>query len=127
MNIDIVLSDIKKEIEILKSSHSIDFYYDHAPKSAKFPYVVFRIETILDTSPTTNAILKFMCYDDRNKIAESNIRIADIIHNRFNKYRRSYDLYAYHSVLNIRQSIPSEFLIDKQCIEMQFDLVIYNR
>lgn len=103
------------------------FYQDHAPKDAKLPYTVFRLETMLDTSPSTNATLKFMCYDDRNKSAQENIKIADEIHHAFNKKYKAFENQSYHSVLNLRQVIPSEYLTDKQCIELQFDVVIYNR
>ena len=124
MNTLVAYNDLKT---ILRVMEGIVFYQDSAPKNAVTPYVVFRLESMVDTSPTTNATLKFMCYDDRNKLAKANIEIADKIHHKFNKTYRVFDIQSYHSVLNIRQVIPSEYLTDKQCIEMQFDVVIYNR
>lgn len=123
-----VLNNIKSIVkEIETTNKDISFYLNSAPKSVPSPYVVFRLEDMIDTSPTYNFTLKFMCWDDRNKSSENVLKIADIINDKLNKKQLVFDDMGIHSVLNISQNIPSEFLTDKQCVELQFDITIYER
>lgn len=127
MNItELTYDKLKAITSVLQAKGVIGtFYMNHAPKSATTPYIVFRIEDILDNSPSYTATIKFMCYDDRNKTSSNNINNADVIMNAMNKVQFNYDNMAIHSTLILQQDIPSEYLTDKQCIEQQYNAVIY--
>lgn len=125
-----VNSKVNDKLKLIVSSLSplitdTNFYMNHAPKGAVTPYIVFRLEDLLDTSPSYNATIKFMCWDDRNQPSSRNNRNADLILKSMNKAQFSYEDLAIHSVLSLQQTIPSEYLTDKQCIELQFDARIY--
>ena len=103
------------------------FYMNTAPKSATTPYIVFRVEDTIDTSPTYQTTIKFMCWDIRNTSSSTNIANADLIIETLNRKQFNYEDMGLHTTLTIQQSIPSEYLADKQCIELQFDTTIYER
>ncbi len=130
MSIRKKLSDcIKTIVDDLKEKEvtRTEFHMNHAPKNAATPYVVFRIEDIINSSPSYNATLKMMLYDDRNKTSEKNIENADIIRRSFDMLQKVHEDIALHSLLIIEQNIPSEYLTDKQVIEQQYDIRIYER
>lgn len=123
MNTSLFMSNFKS----LLADIDTDLYQDNAPKTAKTPYIVFRLETTIDQSPSYTLDMKFMCYDDQNKSSKDNIIIADEIQKIFNKQYWVLVGQSLHSTLTLRQNIPSEMLIDKQVIELQFDMTLYER
>lgn len=120
-NIKAVLTEAKAYL------NGVDIYVNHAPKTATLPYIVVRLESMIDTSPSYNATLKIVFYDDRNKTSQTNSLNADIMRPIFNKAQFEFDDMLVHSVLSLEQNIPSEYLADKQVIEQQFDVRIYER
>lgn len=106
---------------------NVQFVMDKAGSSVKTPYIVFRVEDIIDTSPTLNTTIRFMCYDDENATSTTNNLHADVIRNHFNKKQFVFDDISLHTTLSIEQTIPAEYLTDKQVIELQFDATIYER
>lgn len=71
--------------------------------------------------------LIFACYDDQTKTNIVNNTNADLIQNKFNKKVFNFDDSSIHSVMTIRQEIPNDMLVEKQVVELQFDLVLYER
>jgi hypothetical protein len=106
----------------------ITLYQNKAPKSAITPYTIFRLETIVDTSPSQIVSMKFICHDDQAKSSKGNVIIADKIETKFNK---TFGVFSngqgYHSTMSLRQEIPSEMLIETQVIELQFDIAVYGK
>ena len=120
-NVKAVLTEAKAYL------NGVDVYVNHAPKSATLPYIVVRLESMIDTSPSYNATLKIVFYDDRNKTSQTNTLNADVMRPIFNKAQFEFEDMLVHSVLSLEQNIPSEYLADKQVIEQQFDVRIYER
>lgn len=71
--------------------------------------------------------LIFACYDDQTKTNIVNNTNADLIQNKFNKKIFNFDDSSIHSMMTIRQEIPNDMLVEKQVVELQFDLVLYER
>lgn len=71
--------------------------------------------------------LIFACYDDQTKTNIVNNTNADLIQNKFNKKVFNFDDSSIHSMMTIRQEIPNDMLVEKQVVELQFDLVLYER
>lgn len=69
--------------------------------------------------------LIFACYDDQTKTNIVNNTNADLIQNKFNKKVFNFDDSSIHSMMTIRQEIPNDMLVEKQVVELQFDLVLY--
>ena len=111
---------------ILSSLPTIKFYQNKAPTSASVPYVEFRFDTIIDNEPTYMINLVFACYDSQNKTSKGIKDIADLIQNTFNKVSLNFTDMSIHSTMSIRQEIPNEMLTEKQAIELQFDLILYQ-
>lgn len=115
------------DILLMSELSDVEMYYNHAKKDAVYPYIVWRIEDTYDTSPTYNHVVKFMIYDHRNKSSLVVGQLADTVQRLFNKKQYTTDKLGIHSVLSIRQSIPSEFLVDSQVEELQFDMTVYRK
>lgn len=122
-----IYTNLKSMLPEMSEELGAQFYQDSAPKSAQTPYIVFRVEDIIDDSPTYRTTIKFMFWDIRNKSSKENIKNADFIVNKFNRGQFPFKDMGMHSVLNLQQNIPSEYVTDKQCIEQQYDVNIYER
>lgn len=112
---------------VISQIPNIKFYQNKAPVKAQTPYVVFRYDSVLDNSPTYMINLIFACYDDQTKTNIVNNTNADLIQNKFNKKVFNFDDSSIHSMMTIRQEIPNDMLVEKQVVELQFDLVLYER
>lgn len=120
-------NEFEKNIKsTIKSINGAVFYQNHAPLHAVLPYVVLRFDSVIDTEPTYLINLVFACFDSQDKDTEDIKDIADSIKNVFNKKVLNYEGMSVHSTMTIRQEIPSEMLTEKQGLEMQFDLVLYQ-
>ena len=123
---DKTLKAIMAQLNVFKLEHKgIEFYLDRAPKTATLPYVVYGLEDMLDTLPTYNSTLYFSVFDSENKSSQTIRNTADAINDFFNNKVLASNQGTLHSKLTIYQNIPSEYLEQKQCIELQFDVRIY--
>ena len=111
---------------ILDELAPIVFVQNKAPTNQTGPYTEFRFDTTLDMEPTYLITLVFSCFDSQNVSSKGNKDIADSIQNKFNKQVFNFEDTSVHSMMTLRQDIPSEMLTEKQVIELQFDLVLYQ-
>lgn len=123
MNTNSFESNIKS---ILDELNTISFHQNKAPISQTVPYTQFRFDTTIDMEPTYLITLVFSCFDSQDVPSKTNKNIADLIQKKFNKKVFNFKDMSIHSTMGLRQDIPSEMLTEKQVIELQFDLVLYQ-
>lgn len=119
--------NLKSLLLPLQTELGVRIYQDEAPKTATHPYIVFRVEDLIDTSPSYNATLKLMVWDIGNVSSAESLALADKLLNEFNKQQKVFTNMSTHTTFTLGQSIPSEHLVGKQCIEQQYDVRIYQK
>lgn len=118
-------NDFESNVKTIINALGFNAYQNKAPNKAVMPYVVFRFDTVLDTSPTYLINAVFACYDSQDVSSKSNKIRADLIQRAFNKTSLNFDDMSIHSIMTLRQDIPSEMLEERQVIELQFDMTLY--
>lgn len=92
-----------------------------------FPYVVYRLGTIVDTVPSDDFSIIVDIYEDASKSVRNIEDIADAIDNGSNHAVIDTNALNMHFERSIRQYVPEEELMSVHMVQLQYTTRIYFR
>lgn len=121
MNTNAVADEV---LEYLSTKHA-RVYRNRAPQSPVFPYVVFRVESVLNNSPSDDFYINVDIYDDVSKSVRTIEDLADTIDAGLNMAVINTSALNMHFLREARQFIDDEELVGKQMINLRYNTRIY--
>lgn len=121
MNTNAVADEV---LEYLSTKHA-RVYRNRAPQSPVFPYVVFRVESVLNNSPSEDFYINVDVYDDVSKSVRTIEDLADTIDSGLNMTVVNTSVLNMHFLREARQFIDDEELVGKQMINLRYNTRIY--
>ena len=121
MNMNAVADRI---LEHLETKHP-RAYRNKAPKKVDFPYVVFKVENVMNTMPSEDLYLNVDIYEDINKSVRDIEDLADSIDNDLNQKVINTDTLNLYFDREARQYIEAEELIDTHLINLRYAIRAY--
>lgn len=113
-----------KVLEFLKEKHA-KVYRNRSPQNATFPYVVFRLESVINSYPSEDLYLNIDVYDDVAKSVRTIEDLADTIDNDLNlKVINDNNINLFFD-REQRQYIPTEELVGTQAINLRYVVRAY--
>ena len=121
MNTNAVADEV---LEYLSTKHA-RVYRNRAPQSPVFPYVVFRVESVLNNSPSEDFYINVDIYEDVSKSVRTIEDLADTIDAGLNMAVINTSALNMHSLREARQFVDDEELVGKQMINLRYNTRIY--
>lgn len=121
MNINAVADEV---LDYLNTKHS-RVYRNKAVKSPKFPYVVFMMESVMNTIPSEDLYLNIDIYEDVNESVREMEDLADLIDNDLNQKIINTDLLNLYFDREQRQYVTSEDLTGTHLINLRYVVRAY--
>ncbi|GEM04529.1 hypothetical protein HMI01_15170 [Halolactibacillus miurensis] len=100
-------------------------YRNSSPSSPTFPYVVYRIESVTDSTPSNDFYIYVDIYEDTNKSVRVMEDLADSIDNELNDLVMNTDGFNAHFMREGRQFVDGTELISEQVIFLRYNTRIY--
>ena len=100
-------------------------YRNSSPSSPTFPYVVYRIESVTDSTPSEDFYIYVDIYEDTNKSVRVMEDLADNIDNELNDLVMNTDGFNAHFMREGRQFVDGTELISEQVIFLRYNTRIY--
>lgn len=100
-------------------------YRNKSPQSPLFPYVVYRVESVLDSYPSEDFYINVDIYEDGKSSVRHMEDLADEIDNSLNDTVFNSETLNMHFQREARQYVPEEELVGKQMINMRYNTRIY--
>ena len=100
-------------------------YRNKSPQSPLFPYVVYRVESVLDSYPSEDFYINVDIYEDGKSSVRHMEDLADEIDNSLNNTVFNSETLNMHFQREARQYVPEEELVGKQMINMRYYTKIY--
>lgn len=110
--------------EYLSTKHS-RVYRNKSPQSPVFPYVIYRVESVISSYPSEDFYINVDLYEDGSKSVRTIESLADAIDLCLNDKVMSNELLNMHFQRESRQYVPEEELVGKQMINMRYNTRIY--
>lgn len=121
MNTNAVADEV---LEYLSTKHA-RVYRNRAPQSPVFPYVVFRVESVLNNSPSEDFYINVDIYEDVSKSVRTIEDLADTIDSGLNMTVMNTSELNMHFLREARQFVDDEELVGKQMINLRYNTRIY--
>lgn len=121
MNTNAVADEI---LEYLSTKHT-RVYRNRAPQSPIFPYVVFRVESVLNNNPSEDFYINVDIYEDVSKSVRTIEDLADTIDSGLNMRVINTSVLNMHFLREVRQFVDDEELVGKQMINLRYNTRIY--
>jgi len=121
MNTNAVADEV---LEYLSTKHA-RVYRNRAPQSPVFPYVVFRVESVLNNSPSEDFYINVDIYEDVSKSVRTIEDLADTIDAGLNMAVMNTAALNMHFLREARQFVDDEELVGKQMINLRYNTRIY--
>jgi len=121
MNTNAVADEV---LEYLSTKHA-RVYRNRAPQSPTFPYVVFRVESVLNNSPSEDFYINVDIYEDVSKSVRTIEDLADTIDSGLNMMVINTSVLNMHFLREARQFVDDEELVGKQMINLRYNTRIY--
>ena len=121
MNTNAVADEV---LEYLSTKHA-RVYRNRAPQSPTFPYVVFRVESVLNNSPSEDFYINVDIYEDVSKSVRTIEDLADTIDSGLNMAVINTSVLNMHFLREARQFVDDEELVGKQMINLRYNTRIY--
>ncbi len=121
MNTNAVADEV---LEYLSTKHT-RIYRNRAPQSPVFPYVVFRVESVLNNSPSEDFYINVDIYEDVSKSVRTIEDLADTIDSGLNMAVINTSALNMHFLREARQFVDDEELVGKQMINLRYNTIIY--
>ena len=110
---------VADEVAIYLESKHGRVYRTKAPQSPVFPYVVYRLDTIIDTIPSDDFSIIVDIYEDASKSVRNIEDIADAIDNGLNHAVIDTNALNMHFERSIRQYVPEEELMGVHMVQLR--------
>lgn len=121
MNTNAVADEV---LEYLSTKHA-RVYRNRAPQSPVFPYVVYRVESVLNNSPSEDFYINVDIYEDVSKSVRTIEDLADTIDAGLNMAVINTSALNMHFLREVRQFVDDEELVGKQMINLRYNTRIY--
>lgn len=121
MNTNAVADEV---LEYLSTKHT-RIYRNRAPQSPAFPYVVFRVDSVLNNSPSEDFYINVDIYEDVSKSVRTIEDLADTIDKGLNMAVINTSALNMHFLREARQFVDDEELVGKQMINLRYNTRIY--
>lgn len=121
MNTNAVADEV---LEYLSTKHA-RVYRNRAPQSPVFPYVVFRVESVLNNSPSEDFYINVDIYEDVSKSVRTIEDLTDTIDAGLNMTVINTSVLNMHFLREARQFVDDEELVGKQMINLRYNTRIY--
>ncbi|GEM02498.1 hypothetical protein SAMN05421839_1067 [Halolactibacillus halophilus] len=108
----------------LKTKHE-RVYRNTSTSSPTFPYVVYRIESVMDNTPSEDFYVHVDIYEDTNKSVRVMEDLADSIDNELNDLVMNTDGFNAHFMREGRQFVDGNELISEQGVFLRYNTRIY--
>lgn len=125
MNINAVADEV---LEYLETKHS-RVYRNKAPKEiivngvkipTPFPYVIYKVESVVNTKPSEDLYINIDIYEDVNKSVRGMENLSDLIDNDLNHTVINTDKLNLHFEREQRQYVTPEDLVSTHLINSNF-------
>lgn len=100
-------------------------YRNSAPRSPIFPYVVYRVESVINNVPSEDFYINVDVYDDTNKSVRVMEGLADKIDNSLNHAVLNTSGFNAHFMREARQFVDGMELISQQMINLRYNTRVY--
>lgn len=100
-------------------------YRNKSPQSPVFPYVVYRIESVINTYPSEDLYVNVDVYEDSNKSVRGIEDLADTIDKDLNMKVFNTEELNLHFVREQRQYVPAEELVSAHVINIRYAVRAY--
>lgn len=121
MNMNLVADTLFENLSTLSER----VYRNKAPQTASFPYVVFRVESVINTLPSEDMYVYIDIYESNNATVRTMESLADTIDNFFNQKVINKSTLNLHFDREQRQFVSSEDLIKSQMINLRYVVRTY--
>lgn len=121
MNINGVADEVLKYLE---TKHT-RVYRNKAPQSPIFPYVVYKVESVVNTMPSEDLYLNIDVYEDVNKSVRVMEDLADLIDNELNQKVINTSKLNLYFDREQRQYINPEELVSAHLINLRYVVRAY--
>jgi len=111
-------------LEFLKEKHT-KVYRNRSPQNVESPYVVFRLESVINTYPSEDLYLHIDVYDKSERSVRAIEDLADTIDNDLNLKVINDDKLNLFFDREQRQYIPAEELVGTQAINLRYVVRAY--
>jgi hypothetical protein len=113
--------------EILKylSTKHIRVYRNKAPQCPIFPYVIFKVESATNTTPSEDLYLNIDIYEDINKSVRAMEDLADLIDNGLNQKVINTEVLNLYFDRETRQYVTPEELVSTHLINLRYVVRAY--
>lgn len=100
-------------------------YRNKSPQSPAFPYVVYRIESAMNTYPSEDLYVNVDVYEDSNKSVRGIEDLADTIDKDLNMKVFNTEELNLHFVRDGRNYVPTEELVSAHMINLRYAVRAY--
>lgn len=119
------MNDVSDQIYNYLATKHVRVYRNKPIQSPVFPYVVFQIDTVLNTSPSTDMYLNINVFEDPNASVRTIETLADAIDTGLNTKVISTVSINCHFILEQRQWLGSGDLINAQMVNLRYTIRAY--
>lgn len=121
MNMNAVADQI---LDFLDTKYS-RVYRNKAPKEVDFPYIIYKVESVMNTMPSEDLYLNVDIYEDINKSVRDIEDLADSIDNDLNQKIINTEVMNLYFDREARQYNNSEELIGTHLINLRYVIRAY--
>lgn len=100
-------------------------YRNKSPQSPVFPYVVYRVESVINTYPSEDLYVQIDIYEDSNKSVRGIEDLADTIDKDLNMTVVNTKELNLHFVRDGRNYVPTEELVSAHMINIRYAVRAY--
>lgn len=121
MNINGVADEVLKYLEIKHTR----VYRNKAPQSPIFPYVVYKVESVINSYPSEDLYINIDVYEDVNKSVRNMEELADLIDDGLNHTVINTKILNLHFEREQRQYVNPEELVSVHLINLRYVVRVY--
>jgi len=121
VNINLVADEV---LNYLMTKHP-RVYRNKTPQNPIFPYVIFRVESVINSYPSEDLYLNIDIYEDANKSVRAIEGLADLIDNELNLTVINTDKVNLHFDRETRQYATPEELVTAHFINLRYVVRAY--
>lgn len=121
MDINAVADEV---LAFLETKHK-RIYRNKSIKSPVFPYVVYRVESVINSYPSEDLYIYIDIYDDVNKSVRGMENLADLIDNDLNRKIINTDILNLNFEREQRQYVPPEEIVTAHLINLRYVVRAY--
>ncbi len=100
-------------------------YRNKAPQSPIFPYVVYRVESVLNSYPSEDLYVNIDVYEDASQSVRAMEDLADLIDKDLNMLVINTDILNLHFEREQRQYVPVNELISAHLVNLRYVVRAY--